>query len=78
MIKNYGLKWSARNDDDIIIRAGRFLMVDYMKRYDAGYEAGAALLKRAAGVSLTRIHDCPGSFSRALRRLISAPKHILI
>lgn len=44
-------------------KAGRFLMVAYMKRYDPGYEAGAALMKKAEDVSLIRIHDFPGSFS---------------
>lgn len=44
-------------------KAGRSLMVAYMKRYDPGYEAGASLMKKAEGVSLIRIHDFPGSFA---------------
>lgn len=44
-------------------KAGRLLMVAYMKRYDAGYEAGASLMKKAGDdVSLIRVHDFPGSF----------------
>jgi predicted dehydrogenase len=43
-------------------KAGRHLMVAYMKIYDPGYEAGASLMKEAEDVSLIRVHDFPGSF----------------
>lgn len=44
-------------------KAGRLLMVAYMKRYDPGYEAGATLIKKAENMTLARIHDFPGSFA---------------
>jgi predicted dehydrogenase len=45
-------------------KAGRLLMVGYMKRYDPGYGAGAALMKEASkDLSLIRVHDFPGSFA---------------
>lgn len=49
-------------------KAGRVLMMAYMKRYDPGYEAGARLMNEAGeDIVLIRVHDFPNG--------IGAPEH---
>lgn len=47
---------------DAVERAGVTAMVGYMKRYDPGYEFGAAKMQAMVGVSLIRVHDFAGDF----------------
>lgn len=47
---------------DAVNRAGVTAMVGYMKRYDPGYELGAARMQAMEGVSLIRVHDFAGDF----------------
>ena len=44
-------------------RNGVKLMVGYMKRYDPGYEYGAARMRAMEDVRLIRVHDFAGDFS---------------
>ena len=44
-------------------RNGVKLMVGYMKRYDPGYEYGAARMRAMDDVRLIRVHDFAGDFS---------------
>ena len=47
---------------DAVNRAGVTAMVGYMKRYDPGYEFGAARMRAMKDVSLIRVHDFAGDF----------------
>ena len=54
-------------------KADRKLMVAYMKRYDPGYEAGAAMMKEVQDdVVLIRAHDFPNFYGSKSRDSISA------
>jgi predicted dehydrogenase len=59
------LAFSLPEADRIIAaveRAGVTAMVGYMKRYDPGYELGAARMRAMKGASLIRVHDFAGDF----------------
>lgn len=47
---------------DAVDRAGVTAMVGYMKRYDPGYEYGAARMQAIPDVGLIRVHDFAGDF----------------
>jgi predicted dehydrogenase len=48
---------------DAVERAGVTAMIGYMKRYDPGYELGAARMQAMKDVSLIRVHDFAMDFS---------------
>src|SRR5215213_1387349 len=48
---------------DAVERAGVAAMVGYMKRYDPGYELGAARMQAMDGVRLIRVHDFAADFA---------------
>jgi predicted dehydrogenase len=59
------LAFSLADADRIIAaveRTGVTAMVGYMKRFDPGYEFGAARMRAMDGVSLIRVHDFAGDF----------------
>ncbi len=48
---------------DAVERAGVTAMIGYMKRYDPGYEYGAALMQEMRDVRLIRVHDFAMDFA---------------
>jgi predicted dehydrogenase len=59
------LAFSPAEADRIVAaveRAGVTAMVGYMKRYDPGYELGAARMQAIDGIILIRVHDFAGDF----------------
>src|SRR5215217_2962730 len=48
---------------DAVEQAGVTAMVGYMKRYDPGYELGAARMQAMDGVRLIRVHDFAADFA---------------
>jgi predicted dehydrogenase len=60
------LGFSLTEADEVIAaveRAGVTAMVGYMKRYDPGYEDGAARMQAMQDVSLIRVHDFAADFT---------------
>jgi predicted dehydrogenase len=60
------LGFSLAEADGIIAaaeRAGVTAMIGYMKRYDPGYEYGAARMQAMRDVRLIRVHDFAGDFT---------------
>lgn len=51
---------------DAVERAGVTAMIGYMKRYDPGYELGAARMQAMKDVSLIRVHDFAMDFTTHL------------
>ena len=47
---------------DAVVQAGVTAMVGYMKRYDPGYELGAARMQAMDDVRLIRVHDFAADF----------------
>src|SRR5215211_408659 len=58
---------------DAVVQAGATAMVGYMKRYDPGYELGAARMQAMDDVRLIRVHDFAADFGlhAALFTLVS-------